>query len=159
MSRDTDLANFCPEYPHLRSVNTIRHWKRQEQTSSRYTISQMSQIGGTWNNTRRPGVQGGIFEPDSKRVSLLNSQEWNSARQILRRTCNDRKLIAQWCYENGLKEKTGAEKDVIEKIVKDGKTYFIINGLPCPPQISTESCSKRFRESNPKETTRQARTL
>ena len=42
----------------------------------------------------------------------------------------DRKLIAQWCYENGLKEKTGAEKDVIEKIVKDGKTYFIINDYP-----------------------------
>ena len=39
----------------------------------------------------------------------------------------DRKLIAQWCYENGLKEKTGAEKDVIEKIVKDSKTYFAIN--------------------------------
>ena len=39
----------------------------------------------------------------------------------------DRKLIAQWCYENGLKEKTGAEKDVIEKITKDGKTYFVIN--------------------------------
>ncbi len=39
----------------------------------------------------------------------------------------DRKLIAEWCYENGLKEKTGAEKDVIEKVVKDGKTYFAIN--------------------------------
>ena len=39
----------------------------------------------------------------------------------------DRKLISEWCYENGLKEKTGAEKDVIEKVVKDGKTYFVIN--------------------------------
>ena len=39
----------------------------------------------------------------------------------------DRKLIAEWCYENGLKEKTGAEKDVIEKITRDGKTYFAIN--------------------------------
>ena len=39
----------------------------------------------------------------------------------------DRKLIAEWCYENGLKEKTGAEKDVIEKVTKDGKTYFVIN--------------------------------
>jgi dipeptidyl-peptidase-3 len=39
----------------------------------------------------------------------------------------DRKLIAEWCYENGLKEKTGAEKDVIEKVTRDGKTYFVIN--------------------------------
>ncbi|MBQ7773205.1 MAG: dihydrofolate reductase [Bacteroidales bacterium] len=39
----------------------------------------------------------------------------------------DRKLIAEWCYENGLKEKTGAGKDVIEKVVKEGKTYFVIN--------------------------------
>ena len=39
----------------------------------------------------------------------------------------DRKLIAEWCYENGLKENTGAEKDVIEKVTKDGKTYFVIN--------------------------------
>ena len=39
----------------------------------------------------------------------------------------DRKLIADWCYENGLKEKTGAEKDVIEKVTRDGKTYFVIN--------------------------------
>ena len=39
----------------------------------------------------------------------------------------DRKLISEWCYENGLKEKTGAEKDVIEKVTKDGKTYFVIN--------------------------------
>lgn len=39
----------------------------------------------------------------------------------------DRKLIAEWCYENGLKEKTGMENDIIEKVVKDGKTYFKIN--------------------------------
>jgi dipeptidyl-peptidase-3 len=39
----------------------------------------------------------------------------------------DRKLIAEWCYENGLKENTGAKKDVIEKVTKDGKTYFVIN--------------------------------
>lgn len=43
----------------------------------------------------------------------------------------DRKLIAQWCYEKGLKENNpGAEKDVIEKVVKDGKTYFTINDYP-----------------------------
>ncbi len=39
----------------------------------------------------------------------------------------DRKLIAQWCYENGLASVTGAEKDVIEQKVRDGKRYFVIN--------------------------------
>lgn len=40
----------------------------------------------------------------------------------------DRKLISQWCYEKGLKENNpGATQDVIEKRVKDGKTYFVIN--------------------------------
>lgn len=33
----------------------------------------------------------------------------------------DRKLIAQWCYEKGL------ANNVIEKKVRDGKTYFVIN--------------------------------
>ena len=33
----------------------------------------------------------------------------------------DRKLIAQWCYEMGLKD------NVIEKKVRDGKTYFVVN--------------------------------
>ncbi|MFA6924030.1 MAG: dihydrofolate reductase [Bacteroidales bacterium] len=33
----------------------------------------------------------------------------------------NRQLIAKWCYENGLKD------NVISKIVKDGKTYFVIN--------------------------------
>lgn len=33
----------------------------------------------------------------------------------------DRKLIAQWCYEHGLKD------NVIEKKTLDGKTYFVIN--------------------------------
>lgn len=33
----------------------------------------------------------------------------------------NRQLIAQWCYEKGLKDK------VIEKVTKDGKTYFRIN--------------------------------
>ena len=40
----------------------------------------------------------------------------------------DRKLIADWSYERGLKENNpGAEKDVIEKRTRDGKTYFVIN--------------------------------
>ncbi|MBR1573312.1 MAG: dihydrofolate reductase [Bacteroidales bacterium] len=33
----------------------------------------------------------------------------------------NRKLIAQWCYEKGL------ENQVIEKKVRDGKTYFVVN--------------------------------
>ena len=33
----------------------------------------------------------------------------------------NRKLIAQWCYEKGAADK------VIEKIVRDGKTYFVVN--------------------------------
>ena len=33
----------------------------------------------------------------------------------------DRKLIATWCYEKGLKD------NVIERKTKDGKTYFVIN--------------------------------
>ena len=33
----------------------------------------------------------------------------------------NRKLIAEWCYETGL------EANVIEKKVRDGKTYFVVN--------------------------------
>ena len=33
----------------------------------------------------------------------------------------NRKLIAQWCYEKGAKD------NVIEKRVRDGKTYFVVN--------------------------------
>ena len=33
----------------------------------------------------------------------------------------DRKLISEWCYENGKAD------NVIEKKTKDGKTYFVIN--------------------------------
>ena len=33
----------------------------------------------------------------------------------------NRKLISEWCFEHG------QEAKVIEKIVKDGKTYFVIN--------------------------------
>lgn len=33
----------------------------------------------------------------------------------------NRKLIAEWCYEKG------AEQNVIEKRQRDGKTYFVVN--------------------------------
>ncbi len=40
----------------------------------------------------------------------------------------DRKLIADWSYERGLKENNpGATEDVIEKRIRDGKTFFVIN--------------------------------
>jgi len=32
----------------------------------------------------------------------------------------DRKLIAEWAYENG------REANVIEKVIRDGKTYFVV---------------------------------
>ena len=33
----------------------------------------------------------------------------------------NRKLIAEWCYEKGRAD------NVIEKVVKDGKTYIVVN--------------------------------
>ena len=33
----------------------------------------------------------------------------------------NRKLIAEWCYERGKDER------VVEKVVKDGKTYIVVN--------------------------------
>ena len=42
-------------------------------------------------------------------------------RQNTEAHMQNRKLIAEWCYENGL------EDNVIEKKVRDGKTYFTVN--------------------------------
>jgi len=42
-------------------------------------------------------------------------------RQNTEAHMQNRKLIAEWCYEKGL------ENNVIEKKVKDGKTYFVVN--------------------------------
>ena len=42
-------------------------------------------------------------------------------RQNTEAHMQDRKLIAQWCYEKG------KDANVIEKKVRDGKTYFVIN--------------------------------
>jgi len=40
-------------------------------------------------------------------------------------------MIAEWCYENGkgkiAAKAEGTSSDVIEKRVRDGKTYFVIN--------------------------------
>ena len=42
-------------------------------------------------------------------------------RQNTEAHMQNRKLIAEWCYEHGL------EDNVIEKKVRDGKTYFVVN--------------------------------
>ncbi len=42
-------------------------------------------------------------------------------KQITEAHMQNRKLIAEWCYRHGLENK------VIEKKIKDGKTYFIVN--------------------------------
>ena len=44
----------------------------------------------------------------------------------------NRKLIAQWCYEKGLKD------NVIEKKIRDGKTYFVINDYPALRNLFAE---------------------
>ena len=41
-------------------------------------------------------------------------------RQNTEAHMQNRQLIAQWCYEKGLKD------NVIEKVVRDGKTYFVV---------------------------------
>lgn len=45
-------------------------------------------------------------------------------RQNTEAHMQNRKLIADWCYEHGQKDK------VIEKKVRDGKTYFVVNDYP-----------------------------
>ena len=45
-------------------------------------------------------------------------------RQNTEAHMQNRKLIAEWCYEKGAAEK------VIEKKVRDGKTYFVVNDYP-----------------------------
>lgn len=57
-------------------------------------------------------IRNGIFTQFS-RVEL--------GKQNTEAHMQDRKLIAQWCYEKG------AADGVIEKKVRDGKTYFVIN--------------------------------
>ena len=42
-------------------------------------------------------------------------------RQNTEAHMQNRKLIAEWCYEQGAKD------NVIEKKIRDGKTYFVIN--------------------------------
>ena len=44
----------------------------------------------------------------------------------------NRQVIAQWCYEKGLKD------NVIEKKTRDGKTYFVINDYPALRNLFAE---------------------
>ena len=40
----------------------------------------------------------------------------------------NRQLIAAWCYEKGLgRSRVEGTSDIIEKKVKEGKTYFVVN--------------------------------
>lgn len=50
-------------------------------------------------------------------------------RQNTEAHMQNRKLIAEWCYENGLKD------NVIEKRVRDGKTYFVVNDYEALRQL------------------------
>ena len=56
-------------------------------------------------------IRNGIFEQ-------FNRVEFG--RQNTEAHMQDRKLIAEWCYVNG------AAESVIEKVVRDGKTYFVV---------------------------------
>ena len=49
-------------------------------------------------------------------------------RQNTEAHMQNRKLVAEWCYEKGAADGVpGASGSVIEKRVRDGKTYFVVN--------------------------------
>lgn len=54
----------------------------------------------------------------------------------------NRKLIAEWCLEHGKVETLCAtsvqRKDVIERIIRDGKTYFVVNDFDALRQLFGE---------------------
>ena len=54
----------------------------------------------------------------------------------------NRKLIADWCLEHGKVETLRAtsiqRKDVVEKIIRDGKTYFVVNDFDALRQLFGE---------------------
>ncbi len=52
---------------------------------------------------------------------LVQTTRIEPGRKITEAHMQNRQLIAAWCYEHGVKD------NVIEKIVKDGKTYFVVN--------------------------------
>lgn len=56
--------------------------------------------------------------------SLVQFNRVELGRQNTEAHMQNRKLIADWCYEHGRKD------NVIEKKVRDGKTYFVVNDYP-----------------------------
>ena len=68
--------------------------------------------GGTWKPAYSSCIRNGLFVQFSRLE--LGAKNTESHMQ-------NRKLIAQWCYE------AGRERNVIEKKVRDGKTYFVVN--------------------------------
>ena len=68
--------------------------------------------GGTWKPAYSSYIRNGLFVQFSRLE--LGAKNTESHMQ-------NRKLIAQWCYE------AGRERNVIEKKVRDGKTYFVVN--------------------------------
>lgn len=48
-------------------------------------------------------------------------------RDVTEAHMQNRKLIAEWCYEKGRSKGLGGTCDVIERKERDGKTYFVIN--------------------------------
>ena len=68
--------------------------------------------GDAWKPAYSSYIRNGIFVQFS-RVEL--------GKKNTEAHMQNRKLIAQWCYEKGL------SSNVIEKRIRDGKTYFVVN--------------------------------
>ena len=68
--------------------------------------------GDTWKPAYSSYIRNGLFVQFSRLE--LGAKNTESHMQ-------NRKLIAQWCYE------AGRDHNVIEKKVRDGKTYFVVN--------------------------------
>ena len=52
---------------------------------------------------------------------MVQTNRVELGRQITEAHMQNRQLIAAWCYEHG------KANNVIEKKVRDGKTYFVVN--------------------------------
>jgi len=70
-----------------------------------------------------PSLEVGKAAYDSyiKNGMMLQLRRLEKGEQIEESHMRNRQLVAQWAFEKG------AEENVIEKKVKDGKTYFVIN--------------------------------
>ena len=68
--------------------------------------------GDAWKPAYSSYIRNGLFV----QFSRLEPGAKNTESHM-----QNRKLIAQWCYE------AGRERNVIEKKVRDGKTYFVVN--------------------------------